>query len=215
MSHIVVYNPSGVEQERIDMNSFVLAKEVSPKTYTCAVNALLQNWRQGTVSCKARGDVAFSNKKPWKQKGTGRARAGSARSPIWRKGGVTFGPQPRTRTLSINKKQVKLVLNNILQTFLSSDKNNVFCLDLDISKEVRPNTKMAFNALKSLDLQNKKVVLFVPFEDELGFASFRNIPNVNMLSFSQPNAYDLTNCDGWVFFKKDIDLFKKMVSSWN
>ena len=215
MSHIVVYNPSGDEQEKIDMTSLVSLKEESPKTYTCAVNALLQNWRQGTVSCKARGDVAFSNRKPWKQKGTGRARAGSARSPIWRKGGVTFGPQPRTRTLSINKKQVKLVLNNVLSSFLDKDNNKVFCMDIDLAKESRPNTKLAFNSLKNLGLQNKKVVLFVPFEDEFGFASFRNIPNVNMISFSQPNAYDLTNCDSWMFFKKDIDLFKKMVSAWN
>ena len=64
---------------------------------------MLQNWRQGTVACKGRSDVAFSNKKPWKQKGTGRARAGSARSPLWRKGGVIFGPQPRTRTLTITQ----------------------------------------------------------------------------------------------------------------
>ena len=66
----------------------------------------MQNWRQGTVACKGRSDVAFSNKKPWKQKGTGRARAGSARSPLWRGGGVIFGPQPRTRMLKVAK-QVK------------------------------------------------------------------------------------------------------------
>ena len=63
------------------------------------IRSLLQNWRQGTVACKGRSDVGYSNKKPWKQKGTGRARAGSARSPLWRGGGVIFGPQPRTRVL--------------------------------------------------------------------------------------------------------------------
>ena len=76
------------------------------------VRSLLQNWRQGTVGCKGRSDVAYSNKKPWKQKGTGRARAGSARSPLWRGGGVIFGPQPRTRVLKagkqVKKKCVKL-----------------------------------------------------------------------------------------------------------
>jgi large subunit ribosomal protein L4 len=78
-------------------------KEMSRRGFAMAVRALLQNWRQGTVACKGRSDVSFSNKKPWKQKGTGRARAGSARSPLWRGGGVAFGPQPRTRTLKITK----------------------------------------------------------------------------------------------------------------
>lgn len=79
--------------------------------YALWVRVLMQNWRQGTVGCKGRSDVARSGKKPWKQKGTGRARAGTARSPLWRGGGVIFGPQMRTRTLKINKK-IKVVLFN-------------------------------------------------------------------------------------------------------
>ena len=67
------------------------------------IRTLRQNWRQGTVGCKGRSDVSFSNKKPWKQKGTGRARAGSARSPLWRGGGVIFGPQPRVRVLRLQR----------------------------------------------------------------------------------------------------------------
>src|SRR5438105_1375079 len=67
------------------------------------IRSLIQNWRQGTVACKTRGEIAFSNKKPWKQKGTGRARAGSRRSPLWRKGGVIFGPQSRVRTLKVGR----------------------------------------------------------------------------------------------------------------
>src|SRR5680860_633450 len=74
-------------------------EKVSPKAYSTWIKVLLQNWRQGTVGCKGRSDVAKSTKKPWKQKGTGRARAGSARSPLWRGGGVTFGPQKRSRKL--------------------------------------------------------------------------------------------------------------------
>src|SRR3990167_8761361 len=79
----------------------VRSKNVANATFSTWVRVLLQNGRQGTVACKGRSDVAFSNKKPWKQKGTGRARAGSARSPVWRKGGVIFGPQARVRKLSI------------------------------------------------------------------------------------------------------------------
>jgi large subunit ribosomal protein L4 len=85
-----------------------VAVPVSPEHVTQQfatwVRTLMQNWRQGTVGVKGRSDVARSNKKPWKQKGTGRARAGSARSPLWRGGGVTFGPQLRSRKLSVSKK---------------------------------------------------------------------------------------------------------------
>ncbi|MBD3272883.1 50S ribosomal protein L4 [Candidatus Dependentiae bacterium] len=205
MSKIVVYDVAGKEQEKVDFS--IDKKENSPKTYSCAIRVLLQNWRQGTVSCKGRSDIAFSNKKPWKQKGTGRARAGSAKSPIWRKGGVVFGPQPRKRTLNINKKQNKLVLNNIFNSF-----ENIYCLDLETEK---PSTKIAFDALKNIGLNDKKVILFLPFGDEKNFASFRNIPNVRVVTFSQPNAFDLSNCSNWLFLKKDLDLFKNMVSSWN
>ena len=86
-----------------DLNIEGARKEISPVAMAVYVRSLLQNWRQGTVACKGRSDVAYSNKKPWKQKGTGRARAGSARSPLWRGGGVIFGPQPRTRVLKAGK----------------------------------------------------------------------------------------------------------------
>ena len=81
------------------------------RLFQFGLRALLQNWRQGTVACKGRSDVAYSNKKPWKQKGTGRARAGSARSPLWRGGGVIFGPQATSRTLRVPQSLRKNVLN--------------------------------------------------------------------------------------------------------
>ena len=85
-------------------------RRVMPLTsFAIWVKALMQNWRQGTVACKGRADVTSrSNKKPWKQKGTGRARAGSPRSPLWRGGGVIFGPQPRVRKLSLNQGTKKM-----------------------------------------------------------------------------------------------------------
>ena len=88
------------------------------------VRALLQNWRQGTVGSKDRSEVSFSNKKPWKQKGTGRARAGSARSPLWRGGGVVFGPQPRTRVLKTGKQVKRNVHPPGGKLFLSTSQPN-------------------------------------------------------------------------------------------
>ena len=93
-------------------------KELSPIGYAQYVRSLMQGWRQGTVGCKGRSDVNKTNKKPWRQKGTGRARAGSARSPLWRGGGVTFGPMPRVRTLKVNSGvRVKALLSVIVNRF--------------------------------------------------------------------------------------------------
>ena len=184
---------------------------VSPESFSCAVRALMQNWRQGTVACKDRGEVAFSNKKPWKQKGTGRARAGSMRSPLWRKGGVIFGPQPRVRTLKISKS----VRAGVFQTLLwnSLEKKSIFALDFAVQND-KPKTALAFNALRDAGLLDKKVVLFVASHDSLVHASFSNIANVRMILFDQPNAYILADADCWVYLQKDSESFKEMVNVW-
>lgn len=186
-------------------------KVVSPKEFAQYVRALNQNWRQGTVACKGRSDVSYSNKKPWKQKGTGRARAGSARSPLWRGGGVTFGPQPRTRTLAVTKNIRRNVLQGLLNQFLTAGK--VVSLNWSLSQE-RPKTADAFTALKSAGLAKERLVLFVPAHDTLTYASFANIPNVRVLFFDQPNAYDLVHADRWVLLNRDVEHFKTMVEQW-
>ena len=209
---ILAYNIQGQSQNRLEIDLEIEKREESPKTYATVIRALVQNWRQGTVGCKDRSEVSYANRKPWKQKGTGRARAGSLRSPVWRKGGVTFGPQPRVRELSVNDKQKKLVFNNIFFAVLNN--NGFHCLDFSLDKQA-PSTKAAFNVLKTAGLNDKKKIIFLPFADNIHFSSFRNIPNVTILSFDQPNAFDLSDCGNWVFLKKDLDLFKKMVARWN
>ncbi|MCL5875497.1 MAG: 50S ribosomal protein L4 [Candidatus Dependentiae bacterium] len=175
------------------------------------VRALMQNWRQGTLGCKGRSDVSFSNKKPWKQKGTGRARAGSSRSPVWRSGGVSHGPQPRVRTLQVNKQVKKNVLASLASHYANAGK--IVSLDWTLSEQ-RPKTAEAFNVLKEAGLKNVRINLFLPVSDVLSFASFANIPNVRILFFDQANAFDMSNSDHWVFLKKDFDHFKNMVSQW-
>lgn len=211
---IPVFDVSGKELEKINID-FQAPETNGLKSYSQAIRVLLQNWRQGTVACKNRSEVSFSRKKPWKQKGTGRARAGSARSPLWRKGGVVFGPQPRTRELDINKKQKRVILNSILTSFLKPESNKgLYCLDINLQAD-KPKTKTASKLMKDLGLNTKKVIVLLPFNDEANFLAFRNISNVNVFCFDQPNAYDLSNGDCWVFLKKDLDSFKKMVSLWS
>ena len=212
MNHTVtVY---GIDQKP---QSFVLdltgfnAKHLSPRTFAVGIRVLFQNWRQGTVASKTRGQVAFSNKKPWKQKGTGRARVSSIRSPLWRKGGIIFGPQPRTRTLTVNSQQKRLVLNNLFQTMIERD--GLFCLDIEALQ--KPSTKTAQTLLNAAGLETAKVLLFLSFGDDVAFSSFINIPNVKIVFYDQPNAYDLSSADAWVFLKRDGALFKEMALRWN
>ena len=147
MFAIRIYNAEGKSAESVQVPVAIDRKEQSKKTLAQAIRVLFQNWRQGTVACKTRGQVAFSNKKPWRQKGTGRARVSSLRSPLWRKGGIIFGPQPRVRTLELNAKQKRLTFNNLL--FSMVDKNAVYCLDFS-SAEGKGQTKAEHQLLKIL-----------------------------------------------------------------
>lgn len=186
-------------------------KELSGTGVSIYIRQLLQNWRQGTVGVKGRSDVSYSNRKPWKQKGTGRARAGSARSPLWRGGGIIFGPQPRVRMLKVSKKLKKAVFNNLLCDYLEHDKIRVLPWDFAGSA---PKTSYAFNLLKTAHLADEKVTVFLPMNDVLAYASFINIPNVQVLLFDEANAFDLMNSKRWVVLQKDLSHFKEMVSKW-
>jgi large subunit ribosomal protein L4 len=184
---------------------------IASPAFAIYIRTLLQNWRQGTVAVKGRSDVSFSNKKPWRQKGTGRARAGSARSPLWRKGGVCHGPQPRTRTLKISKDLRKGVMNTLFWNYL--DRGNIICIDQEFSG-TKPQTKAASQMLKDAGLHRKKLNVFVRSDDVLAQASFANIPNVRTMFFDQANAWDLATAPHWIVLSKDINDFKQMVGSW-
>jgi len=182
---------------------------ISSVGFSTWIRALLQNWRQGTVACKGRSDVSYSNKKPWKQKGTGRARAGSARSPLWRGGGVIFGPQARVRKLKVNKEVKRRVLNNM---FLDLLENKKICyLDWDFEK---PKTSATRKVLENLKLDSQKIVLLLNPTDVVSYAAFSNISNVRLVFFDQLNAFDLASGNILMFLKKDLDMFKDTVSQW-
>ena len=211
-----------VKQEKMSSNAAVTPSQVGLNApehkeqhvgFAVWVRVLMQNWRQGTVGCKTRSEVARSTKKPWKQKGTGRARAGSARSPVWRGGGVVFGPQPRVRKLRISKKQKDTVLHSMIYDYLNTGK--VHMLDESTMALTKPSTARAHELLKKNGFEGRKVALFLPVDDMLHYASFINIPQIRILFFDQLNAVDLVRNTDWVFFKKDFDAFKHMVSRWS
>lgn len=181
-------------------------------SYAVWVRALLQNWRQGTVGCKGRADVSLSTRKPWKQKGTGRARAGMAKSPLWRGGGVIFGPQARTRTLKVTKRTKYDVMRALIAAY--AENNKIISYDLQL-KDNKPSTKTGFLALENMNVIGKKVSIFLQRDDYSSWLSLRNLPNVQIISFDALNAYDLSNSDYLVVLKKDFSNFKDMVAQWN
>ncbi|EKE24396.1 MAG: hypothetical protein ACD_6C00131G0003 [uncultured bacterium] len=186
-------------------------KPASAQQFAMWVRSLLQNWRQGTVGVKDRSEVNRTNKKPFKQKGTGRARAGSARSPLWRGGGVVFGPQPRVRTLTVPKGVKKQVFSQLLADRIADKK--VIMADWRLEADM-PKTAKAVELLRSLSLDDKKVTLFLTAGDMIHYGSFVNIPAIQVLLFDQPNAYDLANSQYWLVLKKDVEAFKQMVEQW-
>jgi large subunit ribosomal protein L4 len=194
-----------------DLELVVPEKDVS-RSYAVWIRALLQNWRQGTVGCKGRADVARSTRKPWKQKGTGRARAGSAKSPLWRGGGVIFGPQARTRTLKITKRTKFEVMRALIATY--ADNNKIISLNLQL-EDNKPSTKLGSSALQNVGIAGKKVSIFLQRDDYASWLSLRNLANVQVISFDSLNAYDISNSDYLVVLKKDFSNFKDMVAQWN
>lgn len=193
-----------------DFNIFDDTMVVSPIVISQAVRVHLQNSRQGTLGSKSRSDlVSRSNKKPWKQKGTGKARAGSPRSPLWRGGGVCFGPQARTRKLYINKKMNKGGMKYLFLNMLDNAK--VISMDFDVNQR---STKEAYNALKMNNLHTKKIILFYDAMDVDTYYSFANLELVKLVSFDSIFSYILANDNYFVYLNKNDKQFKDVVNAW-
>lgn len=144
--------------------------------------------RQGTQSTKTRSEVRGGGRKPWRQKGTGRARAGSSRSPLWKGGGVIFGPKPKKITLKLNKKERKLAL----QTLLYNKRNNISIIENLEANVDLPKTKTFYNLCKNCGISLDQKILIVTSKktDSLKLAT-RNIKNVELISASNLNTFSL------------------------
>ena len=152
-----------------------------------AVINYLANQRQGTAATKTKGLISGGGKKPWKQKHTGRARAGSIRSPLWRGGGTVFGPQPRDYSYKLPKKIKRLALLTAFHKKLSS--GEVVIID-NLSVE-KPKTKEMVSILKNLGLDHKSVLIVLPEKDDTIMRSARNIPGVSVTRTSDLNTYNV------------------------
>jgi large subunit ribosomal protein L4 len=161
------------------------------------VTAQLAAARSGTQSTLTRSEVRGGGAKPWRQKGTGRARQGSTRAPHWQGGGVALGPKPRSYKQKTPKKMVQLALRSALSDRAAEGRVAV----VEAWDWTEPKTKVADAALKALGIEGK-VLLVVGPEDELAFKAFRNLTHVHIQVRGELNAYD-TLCSDWVVFTKE------------
>ncbi|MEZ5407965.1 MAG: 50S ribosomal protein L4 [Acidimicrobiales bacterium] len=197
MPTISVKTTAGADAGSIDLDDATFGIEPNMAVLHQVVNAQLAARRSGTHSTKTRSEVSGGGAKPWKQKGTGRARAGSTRSPIWVGGGIAHGPKPRSYAQRTNKKMIKLATRSALSDRCAEDKVVV----VDAWGFDRPSTKAAKAALSALGVEGRTLVV-VDRSDETTIRSFRNLPQVHVLAADQLNAYDILVSD-YVVFSRD------------
>ncbi|WP_017303345.1 50S ribosomal protein L4 [Spirulina subsalsa] len=169
----------------------------------------LANARQGTASTKTRAEVRGGGRKPWRQKGTGRARAGSIRSPLWRGGGVIFGPKPRDYSQKMNRKERRLAL----RTALTSRAEDIIVVEEFAEQFARPKTKDLVTALNRWGANlDRKVLLILNEKVEGVYLSGRNIANLRMIMANQLNVYDLLNADRIVTTPSALAMIQEVYS---
>ena len=196
MPNVKVYNMDGTVAEEIMLKDEVFGVEVSESAIHQVVVAHNAAARQGTQSALLRGEVSGGGIKPWRQKGTGRARQGSTRAPQWRHGGVVFAPKPREYSKKVNKQIRALAMKSALTMKLASEELIVVKdLELEAGK-----TKEIVKVLENLKAA-KKTLIVLPAVDEKVVKSCANIPGVKTTVYNAINVYDILNCDKLVLAK--------------
>ena len=200
-----VHTADGGVNGSVELPAEIFDAEVSTALMHQVVVAQRAAARQGTHKTKTRAEVRGGGRKPWRQKGTGRARQGSIRAPHWTGGGVVHGPQPRDYSQRTPKKMIAAALAGLLSDRLRGERIHVvesFGLD-------KPSTKAAAGFLKAFT-QEQNTLVVLDRDDEIGFLSVRNLGNVHVLVADQLNAYDVVRSDDVVFTKAALDAFVAM-----
>ncbi|MBQ7689253.1 MAG: 50S ribosomal protein L4 [Clostridia bacterium] len=199
MPKIDVFNTSGEKVSELELSEGIFAIEPNTSAMHIAVVNYLANQRQGTQSTRTRSEVSGGGKKPWRQKGTGRARQGSTRAPQWYHGGVALGPKPRSYRFVINKKVRRLAMKSALSAKVAD--NEMIVLDelkLDAIK-----TKEIVKVLAALSA-GRKTLIVLPEKDDVVYRSARNIAGVKTTLVGTLNTYDILNCDTLIVLKDAV-----------
>ncbi|MBQ7872809.1 MAG: 50S ribosomal protein L4 [Clostridia bacterium] len=199
MPNVKVVNMAGAEVGTIALSDVIFGAEVNEAVLHAAVRAFLMNQRQGTQSTLTRSEVSGGGKKPWRQKGTGRARQGSTRSPQWTHGGIALGPKPRDYHVDMNKKTKRVALYSALSAKVAAG-------DLIVVDEIKVDgykTKTVVNMLKALGAERKALIV-LPEVDSFVVKSAANIPGVKTTLAHTLNVYDILNANKFVVSKAAI-----------
>ncbi|MBE5812759.1 MAG: 50S ribosomal protein L4 [Clostridiales bacterium] len=197
MPKVDLYNMDGKVIGDIELSENIFGTEVNEDVLYLAVESYLANQRQGTQSTKTRTEVSGGGVKPWKQKGTGRARQGSIRAPQWIKGGIALGPKPRTYTIKLTKKVKRLALKSALSSKVID--NNVMVLDEINFSEIK--TKNMVNVLNNLKLETNALIVLGD-KNENVVRSAKNIPNVKTAYVNTINVYDILKYNKFIMTKE-------------
>ena len=199
MPKIDVLNMAGAKVSELELCESIFAIEPNTSAMHIAVVNYLANQRQGTQSTLTRSEVSGGGKKPWRQKGTGRARQGSTRAPQWYHGGIAHGPKPRSYRFEINKKVQRLALKSALSSKVAASEMIVLdALTLDAIK-----TKEVVKVLAAVKAA-KKTLIVLPEKNDVIYRSARNIEGVNVTFVNTLNVYDILNCDSIVVLKDAV-----------
>jgi large subunit ribosomal protein L4 len=200
-----VVDMAGKEVGTIELSDVVFGADVNSSVLHTAVKAYLANQRQGTQSTLTRTEVSGGGKKPWKQKGTGRARQGSTRAPQWTHGGIALGPKPRSYRLTLNKKVKRLALFGALSAKVAENEMVV----VDTIAATSYKTKTMVQMLKDLGAE-KKALVVLPAVDPIVIKSCANIPGVKTTVFNAINVYDILNCNTLIVAKGAVEKIEEV-----
>ena len=199
MAKLAVLNNTGKKVSDIELSDGIFAIEPNKAAMHLVVVNYLASQRQGTQSTLTRSEVSGGGKKPWRQKGSGRARQGSTRSPQWYHGGIAHGPKPRAYGFSINKKVRRLAMKSALSSKLAAEE--IIVLDSFGLDEIK--TASAVKVLEAVKAA-KKTLVVLPEKDDVVYKSARNIEGVNVTLVNTLNVYDILNCDTVVVLKDAV-----------
>ena len=205
MPNVALFDMTGNKKGEVELNAEVFGAEVNESVLHSVVRAYLLNQRQGTQSTKTRSEVSGGGIKPYRQKGTGRARQGSTRATQWIHGGIAFGPKPRSWRVTINKKVKRIAMKSALSSKVND--NEMVVIDNLAMNEYKTKTIAAM--LKGVGA-DKKALIVTAAKDNFVVASAANIPGVKTATPNTLNVYDILNCDMFVVAKDAVAVIEEV-----
>lgn len=209
MATLTLLDAKGAQKGSVEVKDEIFAIEPNVNAVRQALLAYEANQRQGTHSTKTRGMVSGGGRKPWRQKGTGRARQGSIRAPQWRHGAIIFGPQPRDYRMKVNRKVKRLALYSALSDLRRQDRIRI----VESFGITEPKTKQFVAFLEGLGLADEaRVLVLLPEKDEKVLLAARNLPNVLVIPVNNINIYCLLTCDSLITTPEALRQLEELIA---